>query len=403
MKRLLFRVAGLLLALLVAELFSAAGFVFLERYLGIAYSPADRLSPGHAGSIRNLLEGKHRYIEHSPILGWRVRSNGESSLYRANSDGIRSGREYEKDPPPGTLRIAAFGDSFTHGDDVAGGEEWPALLESAGDGWEVLNFGVPGYGTDQAYLRYLEEGVRFSPDIVLIGFMTENIGRHLSVFRPFYRPGTGVPLGKPRFLEDGDRLVLVPNPLARLDDYRSLLDSPGESIPALGADDAYFADRYLSHPLEILRTFRLIRITEEAWRKWRRYGGGEEAFYRESSEHLTLTLRIFEEFRRSALENGSETVILVFPQKSDIRRFRKTGTMAYASLLEEFDRRGYRYADLTEVLGNGEGVFSDQGRGAHYSAEGNRRIAGRVREEILCMGGRSGGIGSTIPSGAGTW
>ena len=39
-------------------------------------------------------------------------------------------------------------------------------------------FGVPGYGLDQAFLRYLEEGRRFGFDVVLIGFMTENIFRH---------------------------------------------------------------------------------------------------------------------------------------------------------------------------------------------------------------------------------
>lgn len=375
-------VLGLLVAFTAAELFSAAGLLLLGRVRRIEYRPADRLARSHEGALMNLVEGRHRYIEHSPVLGWRVRNGGSSPLYRANSIGIRADREYGIDPPPGTLRIAAFGDSFTHGDDVENGEDWPSILERGGEGREVMNFGVPGYGLDQAFLRYLEEAVPFSPDVVLIGFMAENIGRSLSAFRPFYRPSTGLPLAKPRFRIDGEDLLLVPNPLARLEDYRALLESPGEALPLLGADDGYYADRCLSHPLEISRTFRLLRVAEEVWRKRRRYGGGEDAFYREGSEHLILTLRIFEEFRRAAIEKGSEPIILLFPEVSDIRRARNGESARYVTLLDLFEERGYRYVDLMETLLGAEKPFADRGRNVHYSPEGNRRIARRVGEEL---------------------
>jgi len=36
---------------------------------------------------------------------------------------------------------------------------------------EVLNFGVPGYGLGQSYLRYLKDGLKFSPDIIFFNYL----------------------------------------------------------------------------------------------------------------------------------------------------------------------------------------------------------------------------------------
>src|SRR5439155_12092273 len=83
------------------------------------------------------------------------------------------------------VRIAAFGDSFTHCDGVANSFTWEYLLERLNPALEVLNFGVGGYGTDQALLRYELEGMAFHPHIAILGFLPENIHRVVSVFRSF--------------------------------------------------------------------------------------------------------------------------------------------------------------------------------------------------------------------------
>ena len=75
-------------------------------------------------------------------------------------------------------RILALGDSFTFGFGVEGYESYPkrleALLNEKRKGYDVINAGFPGYGTLQE-LRYLEEeGLAFSPDVVLIGFFGFN-------------------------------------------------------------------------------------------------------------------------------------------------------------------------------------------------------------------------------------
>lgn len=68
------------------------------------------------------------------------------------------GRAPRCGPRTGALRVGAFGDSFTYGDEVADGGEYPAALEKAlsrpGRPVEVYNFGVPGYGFHQAVLMW---------------------------------------------------------------------------------------------------------------------------------------------------------------------------------------------------------------------------------------------------------
>jgi lysophospholipase L1-like esterase len=73
----------------------------------------------------------------------------------------------------GTQRIIAIGDSFTFGHGVQDDETYPAvlerLLEARGHDVQVLNAGVPGYNTDQAYTWMLRDGLALAPDLLLVG------------------------------------------------------------------------------------------------------------------------------------------------------------------------------------------------------------------------------------------
>ncbi len=97
--------------------------------------------------------------------------------YEMNLDGFRE-RECTVEKDPGVFRIACLGDSFTYGTGVRAGERWTEKLEAqlnssstrpAGvDRYEVLNFGIPGYGTREE-LRLYEEVVRsYQADLVVL-------------------------------------------------------------------------------------------------------------------------------------------------------------------------------------------------------------------------------------------
>jgi len=384
MKKFYFWVILVLWAYGVTELVSYGGLLFLSKFRHTDYEPVDIVSARHQAYIRRLVEQKTGYITFSPSLGWSVKSNGSSDLYRSNARAVRSDREYEITPPHGVRRVSAFGDSFTHCDEVRNHETWQAIMEGFDTNLEVLNFGVGAFGLDQSYLRYMKEGRQFHSGIVLIGFMTENILRHVNTYRPFYFPKTGLPLTKPRFVVEDRRLALIPNPMKSLDDYNMLLLQPGETLSRIGANDDYYKRRYASSLFDWSPTVRLVRLLVQR--------GDEEipdeeeiiidGHYNEKSEAFRVTTKIFDRFYSEVVENQSTPVILVFPNQSDLIRARQNKQQMYSTLLSYFDSAGYRYIDLIEAFDNAEveDLFS-----GHYTPLANSLVAQYLSDYINNM------------------
>lgn len=112
--------------------------------------------------------------------GW-YRKEGESYV-RVNSRALRD-REHQEQKPHGTLRIAVVGDSYAEALQVEQQDAFWAVAERelgrqcaalAGREIEAVNFGVSGYGTAQELLTIRHHVFRYSPDIVLLAFTTNN-------------------------------------------------------------------------------------------------------------------------------------------------------------------------------------------------------------------------------------
>lgn len=122
----------------------------------------------------------HRYL-HDPELGWRNipnwRANTHGRTLTINSRGLRD-REYDLERRPGVPRMLVLGDSFAWGYGVSDEENFTEVLErelaAVGKPWEVINTGVSGWGTDQQYLFFRSEGVRYQPDLVVLAFYAHN-------------------------------------------------------------------------------------------------------------------------------------------------------------------------------------------------------------------------------------
>jgi len=104
-------------------------------------------------------------------LGYTIGERRDTGEYETNSQGIRSRHEYPLAPSPDRLRLAVFGDSFVYCDTERIENSWPFILENTIGNLEVLNFGVPGFGLGQSYLRYLKDGLRFKPDIIFFNYI----------------------------------------------------------------------------------------------------------------------------------------------------------------------------------------------------------------------------------------
>jgi hypothetical protein len=110
--------------------------------------------------------------------GWWMREG--HAYVRINSLGLR-GEETARQKPKDVFRIAVVGDSFMEALQVDLKNTFCKRLErflneQATDGkvYEVLNFGVSGYGATQQLLTLRHHVLPFSPDAVLLAFFPGN-------------------------------------------------------------------------------------------------------------------------------------------------------------------------------------------------------------------------------------
>jgi hypothetical protein len=172
---------------------------------------------------------------------------------------------------------------------------------------ETINLGVGGYGTLQEYLAYRDEGRRYAPDLVLLGFYVDNDVRNNSFelesrietrglkadSRPFLDPGTPGEWtirqadydgarrrhAKLRAFREGSwrsirrRSALAALVLDQIEGWKVRRSTRGAAVPSDG-DDAQAADReaalYGVHlceePIEINAAWEL---TERILRQWK--------------------------------------------------------------------------------------------------------------------------------------
>lgn len=318
------------------------------------------------------------YGRFDATLGWSIRPNGvsEDGLYRANSAGFRAEREYAAQTPEGVLRVAAFGDSYTHGSTVDNSATWTQLLEQTDPQLEVLNFGVGGYGTDQAYLRYQRDGVPYRPQIVLIGFMVENILRNVSVYRPaYYHKTNGVGV-KPRFrVTSGEVLEHVPNPARNVRELGELIKSR-RLLDTLRETDYWVARAPLAYETSPLFWSSLFSIGYAAYEN---SGRRPEYYYRDvSSEPFKVSARLLVEFSEHALRDGAQqAVVLLFPDRRTVVGDIDDGAEYWRTMTVVLDERGVAYIDFVPIFREAaarDGVaslFNDN----HYNGKGNALVA----------------------------
>jgi len=92
-----------------------------------------------------------------------------------NSHGLRDVEiPYEK--PPGQRRVLSVGDSFAFGYGVELDECFAKVAQrELGQGWQVINAGVPSWGTCDE-LDFLQlEGFRYEPDVVVLCFFWNDL------------------------------------------------------------------------------------------------------------------------------------------------------------------------------------------------------------------------------------
>jgi hypothetical protein len=311
----------------------------------------------------------HKYDE---LLGWTIlssRQNSEYGLYFSSAEGLRS-------PSPGvkladqsaSTRIALIGDSYTFAQDVSFEESWGYQLERhLGKDYQVLNFGVMGYGIDQAYLRYMKEVRPWHPDVVIFGFIEHNLDRAMGVYSFLTFPRSFSPYAAPRFVMQGGKLVLLNTPLPMPAQIFSA-DSIHE-LPYIEYDLGYIRGQWDRKYWEIPHMSYLFRWLVTWLPLW------EDVRPEVSDDSKrTISAEIFRAFVKQVTDDGAIPLLLYFPSEPSL-----PGSNEYlpgyhplsARVLEE---ARLPYVDLTACLTNvppGERFTSSR----HYTLQGNGAIA----------------------------
>jgi len=130
--------------------------------------------------LRMLREGSNERsltYGYDAELGWApiphsssVVTNARTIHVQHNSLGFRD-IEFERDARP---RILFLGDSFVWGVDAEADERFTDLLRTRMPGFNIVNAGVSGYGTDQEYLLLQRIWPKIQPAVVVLMFCADN-------------------------------------------------------------------------------------------------------------------------------------------------------------------------------------------------------------------------------------
>lgn len=273
---------------------------------------------------------------YDPLLGWRPRPGLATRLkapefdvaVRINAQGFRADREVP-DARGARPRLVAVGDSFTFGEGVEGSETYVAQLERGGV--EAVNLGVPGYGVGQALLMLESRGLRFRPDVALLGLYTPDVFRTDDAAHGSYQ--------QPDFDLAGGRLVV-----------RNLPVPPPGSPPP---------------PLDLARRFRLTRFVAD---RLEHLGWGDVWPVNEA---------VLRRLAGSARRAGARPLAVVLPTREEVYGGALSRTLQGRTIgrVEAILRRaGIDFADAAPDLR--EAARRDPGTRLYYAVNGHMTAAG---------------------------
>lgn len=267
----------------------------------------------------------------------------------------------------------SYGDSFTYGYEVNDQETWQSILGQK-VGQRFLNFGVGGYGLDQAILFFEKSGAKLPGKYVFLGLMPGQISRSFNIYRHFLRgQEVGKPLTKPRFDLQNGVLRLIKNPITNATEL-GLLKSPEyiRRLEPLDWERSHFGSGYPPNSFPRIR----ILFNPEFYRQLR-------GFYQQPPEDVIeeLTRKLLVRFKDSACKQGKAPVVVLFPDQ---------GLLKNHSLYQAWGTRllGYCKDAMLRCYFPGEDFYTQNHReslfssGGHYNATGNALIANLLYEGL---------------------
>jgi hypothetical protein len=371
---------------IVAIAIEALAFAFYGMARNVGYFAPQ---PSYDEFVKTLA---HQYGAHNfdPNLGWVTpRHEVEANGARHSPDNPASGRPC----------LSLYGDSFVFGTEVDDRAAWGNQLAKK-MGCKVSNFGVSGYGTDQAFLRFESHSSEKS-DAVILGILSENIIRNVNQNRSYLYGGTVGPL-KPVFRVDGSGgLRLIPPPKLDATSYDDYVNHPERLFPAdfFIPDSSAYAQQHAGFPYSIsaFRVFRYKRVSDGLLYFVLRNPPWFAELYDPAhpSNALQVSQGIVRRFSELAKQRRKIGIVMFIPTSRDIGHFLKSGHWTYQTLYDRCVESGGRCFDagaaMVELIGARQ--LADVGvceyfctahwtQSAHYNEKGHAILADAVHSYL---------------------
>lgn len=322
-------------------------------------------------NYENYLKSRHQ------ILGW---DNSTGQVKEKLIDNYGARRDYS-----GNARlkpcIDVYGDSFTYGYYKAK-KAWPSLLSGLVN-CRVRNFGVGGFGSDQAYIKFQIN--KNHSNIVFLNHLSENIIRNVNQYRNFIYPSERYKF-KPRYILEDNKLKLISLPKIPKEKISDYLINPQNYLK-----HEYFIPngpsgiQYWNFPytVRILNSFKHWHIKQKIKNNDAKYS----EFYNEnhSSNGLNLTFEIMSDFYKSSKSKGLIPIVTVFPTCKDLKFFEKNNKFPYENLINMFKRENYKFIDFGgKFVNKSNGNFNKyfQTCSGHYNEKGEALVAQIIFEYL---------------------
>jgi hypothetical protein len=320
-------------------------------------------------------------------IGWPPPSTAATPPF--DSSGAKYNPEF---PAPGDACASAYGDSFIWGADIPLADGWIERLAHL-LGCRVANYGINGYGTDQALIRFRRNANDESP-LVLLGIFPENVLRNVNQYRALMGYDLHPLSLKGRFVLDAaGGLVWVSRPRLDADGFVLLNRAPAEFLPReYLLPDTRDGPVTLRFPyvLALLRIALMPRI-------WTHFSGrpswSEFFAVDHPSGALPLTAAIVDAFAREAAHRGKRTLVLMLPGANSFRLRGRDGALEYAPLAATLTAKGIDVFDIAPALLAALGERSycvlysqTDGCGGHFGRLGSMIVAEVVAAELRRRG-----------------
>jgi hypothetical protein len=361
------------------------GSAFLPPVIGLFGGPSIFYTVPHITRQRY----DHYLAIRDPILGWP-----SPTKFGATDFDLSGARRSSVFPQPGHECVSLYGDSFTFGDEVDDNDAWGNILARL-LGCRVGNFGVGGYGTDQALLRFIGNSKDSAPATVL-GVFADNLLRNVNQNRYFLTGGEPLAM-KPRYILMHNTLKLVPILKLSFEEFQHALEAPATAWPyEFFLPGARHGPTIWTFPYSV----SFIKLLASPYFQdlvAKRLSGQPSwiDFYNQDhvSGALPLTVQIIQEFRRIATERKKVLLVVIFPTRSALEIYLRTGRSPFEPLRAALHQRKIQVYDLVgdmatylrnrsfcEILTN-----SNKCTG-HFNPEGNKVVANLVYGRLLAEG-----------------